>query len=86
MSEITGTEDPDLLLGTSGDDSMRGLGGDDTLVPGLGQDTLDGGAGFDIVDYSDISEDLAVDLVAGREYNSNSQLSGIEGVLGGGGD
>ncbi|MBX6743555.1 MAG: calcium-binding protein, partial [Acetobacteraceae bacterium] len=75
------------LDGAGGNNHLIGGIGNDTLASsGLGQDTLDGGAGFDTADYRNASEDLAVDLVAGREYNSNSQLSGIEGVLGGGGD
>ncbi len=86
MSVIVGTEGPDFLPGTSGDDSMLGLGGDDTLAPGGGRDTLDGGAGFDLADYRDAADDLAVDLAAGRELNSDSELRDIEGVLGGAGD
>ena len=49
MTQITGTNNPDILVGGSADDTILGLGGNDTLSGGAGNDTIDGGPGNDII-------------------------------------
>jgi Ca2+-binding RTX toxin-like protein len=71
-----GTNAPDIMLGLGGNDILRGLGGSDTLSGGAGDDILapgtgaadlaSGGAGNDTVDYSELAEEVSIDLAAGR--------------------
>lgn len=58
MADITGTDDPDVLVGTPEGDTILGLGGNDFMIAfagdntvqgGLGDDTIVGGSGEDLV-------------------------------------
>ena len=46
-TELTGTENNDLIFGERGDDTLNGAGGVDVLYGGAGDDVLDGGANVD---------------------------------------
>ncbi|MBL4645737.1 MAG: hypothetical protein JKY99_04690 [Rhizobiales bacterium] len=59
---LYGDTGDDILYGGAGDDFLSGGAGDDFLSGGLGNDTLIGGAGTDVVDYSDKTVDLVVDM------------------------
>ncbi len=96
--DIVGTPGNDTLVGTAGDDVIFGLGGNDTITalggndvidPGAGSDTIDGGDGYDLLDLSQTSSPVYAYLdsnyASGADYGQNF-LSGIEGVIGGGGN
>ncbi len=57
-SQITGTEDSDLLVGLWGNDSLLGLGSNDLIIGGANNDTLDGGEGDDLL-IGNSGEDIA---------------------------
>lgn len=81
---IDGTESSDILFGTLGDDQINGLGGDDTIIGTTGTDIIDGGDGIDTLDYSSSSNKITL-LNQGFFNNgtsSNSQIVGIEEIIG----
>jgi Ca2+-binding RTX toxin-like protein len=83
---IGGTGDDTIAAG-SGNDSVDGGEGDDTINGGSGADTIIGGAGIDTVDYTGggaVGVDLANGAVSGAA--AGDVLTGIENVIGGGGD
>ncbi|MBF0623065.1 MAG: calcium-binding protein [Magnetococcales bacterium] len=49
-SDLTGTNQDDILEGGAGDDTITGEGGDDTLIGGVGDDVMDGGNHDDILE------------------------------------
>jgi Ca2+-binding RTX toxin-like protein len=89
---LFGGDDGDSLFGESGDDFLGGGSGDDFLRGGVGNDTLSGGEGFDVVDYSDATAGIRIDLkrtietpgtgVSSTGEAANDEISGIEGVIG----
>jgi Ca2+-binding RTX toxin-like protein len=86
---LDGGDDADLLHGAHGDDELLGGGGDDTVIGGAGADTIDGGAGLDTADYSDSTETVSVDLLAGSGNGGDAEgdtLTSIENVVGGSGN
>ncbi len=63
---ITGNDGANILNGRGGADRLYGLEGDDVLVANDGVAVhLDGGAGTDIVDFSNFTAGISVDLVSG---------------------
>jgi Ca2+-binding RTX toxin-like protein len=46
-NNITGTDNPEILVGSSGNDYIKGLSGSDILYGGGGFDKLEGGSGMD---------------------------------------
>jgi Ca2+-binding RTX toxin-like protein len=63
---ITGDAAANRLVGGEGNDRLNGGAGDDALVGGAGADQFDGGAGTrDVVDYSEASAAVGVDLANG---------------------
>lgn len=74
---LFGGDGYDTLDGGAGNDSIVGdnstvTGGNDFFVYNSGNDTLDGGLGRDTADYSEIEEDILVDLVVNPGGFSNS--------------
>jgi len=79
----------DILIGGAGDDTLNGDDGDDILIGGLGADTLDGGNGIDVVNYSDETLAVTVDLFGGTASGASigsDTISNIENVVGGSGN
>lgn len=82
----------DTLIGQNGDDDLYGLDGNDVLEGGAGDDYLNGGNGVDTIRYSDSSEGVTVDLVAGTATRGDGAggtetdtLVSIEDIEGSGG-
>lgn len=75
----------DLLIGGTGNDFIFGGAGDDTILGGAGNDSLVGGAGIDLLDYSDstaaVSVDLGTSLTGGAA--AGDTIAGFENLLGG---
>ena len=59
---LTGLSGADVLGGGSGNDTIYGGDGDDTLIGGAGGDRLEGGLGSDLVNHSDATAGVRVDL------------------------
>ncbi|MBN7761838.1 cadherin-like domain-containing protein [Nitratireductor aquibiodomus] len=68
---------------------LTGGPGDGVIAASSLADTINGGAGFDIVDYSDdtsgVSVDLSTNTLSGGDAAGDTLL-GIEGIIGGSGD
>ncbi len=90
---LTGDNSANRIEGSGGNDVIRGLGGDDTLLGGAGNDTImpgtgrnssDGGAGIDLLDLSDFTAGVIIDLNVGSFWNGTfSQTStGFENAIG----
>jgi len=62
----------DRLAGMAGDDTLKGADGNDTLLGGSGADSMEGGAGFDIVDYSQASTRITLDLLNGSRNEGDA--------------
>jgi Ca2+-binding RTX toxin-like protein len=77
----------DQLFGVNGADTIYGGGGNDTIGGGGGADFLDGGAGADLVQYSDATGALTIDLttqtVAGTGVAAGDTIAGFEHATGG---
>ena len=92
---ISGNSYNNTLLGNAGDDQLDGKAGNDRLFGGAGSDTLKGGLGddyinggddIDIVDYSDATSGVSIDL-SGSSVTVGAGLGidtlvDIEGALG----
>jgi Ca2+-binding RTX toxin-like protein len=95
---IVGDDDKNTLWGETGADTLRGgaeddilYGGDgkDVLHGGTGDDQLIGGDGVDTADYSDATNDIAVNITDGQKTIAGfgtDTFSSIEGVIGGSGN
>ena len=89
---ISGGDARDVIFGQGGDDYIYGGGGNDVLDPGGEEDTILGGTGNkDLVNYSDRTGDLHVDISTedhddGESGEHDSVLTDVEVVLGGSGD
>ena len=83
--EIFGNASANLLVGGDGVDELVGLEGDDTLRPGERSDAADGGPGPDLVDYSDATRPVLVDLRGGfSEGTGSDTVVAVENALGSG--
>ncbi len=73
-----------VLEGGDGNDSLFGGDGEDTLRGGAGADSLNGGTGNDLLDYSDATAGVFVDIDSGFTglAAAGDTLSGFEGVSG----
>ena len=80
--DITGTNDPEILLGTPGDDTISALGGNDTIIGTTGNDFIDGGDGLDTADYTDFGEAVTILPAGAFDNNADSQLFKIERIIG----
>ena len=93
---ITGDAGDNLLEDGAGDDTVLGGDGDDTFVASAGTDELVGGAGIDLLDLSNATTSVIVQLgsnpfpsiVTGAGYAFGPDvdflgLTGIENILGG---
>ncbi|MGX9857301.1 cadherin-like domain-containing protein (plasmid) [Limimaricola variabilis] len=97
---MVGGDGADILLGEAGDDLIEdgrgadivnGGAGDDIVVatPDGATDHYDGGEGVDRIDYSAATEDLVIDLAAGRVTGveiGQDFISNFEHVVAGAGD
>ncbi|MFV0297961.1 MAG: calcium-binding protein [Hyphomicrobiaceae bacterium] len=87
---INGRGGNDVIYDGSGADKIDGDSGNDTIVAAADGDSdkISGGSGFDIVDYSDSSTGISVNLTNGQVSGDvgRDKLSSIEGVVGGSGD
>lgn len=88
---ITGCDTGLTVFGGQGDDSITGSSWDDVIKGGMGSDTLYGGGSVDILDLSDASTNLTIDLSlnVGTTYTISDGQGGtetikdFEGVIGG---
>ena len=73
-----------VLEGGEGNDTLFGGDGDDTLRGGAGADSLSGGTGNDLLDYSDATAGVFVDIDSGFTSlaAAGDTISGFEGVTG----
>ncbi|WP_168733078.1 CAP domain-containing protein [Aliigemmobacter aestuarii] len=95
-NRLEGNDGKNMLFGRGGNDRLDGGEGNDTLMGGTGNDRLTGGVGRDklvghggrdLVDYSDSSGGVIVDLARGHGRGGDAQgdrLLSIEDVLGSG--
>lgn len=81
---LSDTSGNSVLYGGDGTDSLYGGDGDDLLSGGLGADSLTGGAGNDMLDYSDASGSVFVDIDSGLTglAAAGDTISGFEGLTG----
>ena len=82
---LRGRAGADRLDGGGGADRLSGGVGDDTLVGGEGADTLAGGAGEDVVDYSESTSGVTVNLATGTGSGGDAEgdrMNGVEHVVG----
>jgi serralysin len=85
---IMGNAAANILSGNAGADTLNGDAGHDSLQGGAGNDSLIGGEGLDMADYGTSLGTISANLGAGQVQGSaigTDFLSGIEGILGGGG-
>ncbi|MEM7470504.1 MAG: calcium-binding protein [Pseudomonadota bacterium] len=86
FENVLGGDGADELVGTSGSNVIEGGLGADTIAGAGGSDTLDGGGGLlDLLDYSDVSTGVSVNLGDGSN-NQSDVISNFENLLGGSGD
>ena len=77
----------DLVIDGEGSDTYQLAGGNDTLKltdAEFGNDVADGGFGFDLLDLSNFTERLHVDLTAGtvrQNFSPSDIVTGFEAVL-----
>ena len=76
-SNLTGTDDSDLLLSLAGNDSLSGLGGNDLIIGGASHDTLTGGGGDDLLIGSS-GDDLAIYSQAQTDFSFKGEPDRIE--------
>ena len=95
--QLSGGNGDDLLLGGDGDDVMFDGAGRDNAFGGMGNDRVvasldgdndvyDGGEHSDILDYSQATQELVIDLVSGVASSveiGHDVITGFETVLGG---
>ena len=83
-----GTGDDFMWSQGTGDDTLHGNEGDDTFRGYRGNNTYDGGEGIDLLDLSNTSWDINVDLASGvfGTGGNQSTLTNIENVKGTSGD
>jgi Ca2+-binding RTX toxin-like protein len=80
---LSGNSGNDRLSDGSGTDVLRGGSGDDVIVAGAGDDRYVGGSGFDVVDYSEATSGIRVDLSKHTSRGlGDDHLDGIEKVVG----
>jgi len=73
----------DYLNGGLGRDTLNGGSGDDVFVSGHGKDQLFGGSGNDLVDYSELSRSVRIDLHGKRSTGGDSDsFHSIESAIG----
>jgi len=82
-STIVGSYVQDTITAYEGDDILKGGEGDDTFKAGEGDDTIIGGTGIDVIDYSNASLEINLNLLTGvSEGEGNDTLTGIENAIG----
>ncbi len=75
---ISGLNGSDELFGGASSDTLEGGAGNDLLNGGTGFDTLDGGDGqFDIVDYSDRTGGVNINLINGTGRTGGEIVGGV---------
>jgi Ca2+-binding RTX toxin-like protein len=74
--------------GTAGDDMLGGSLGNDIFTPGAGVDMVRGFAGHDMVDYSNLTHAMEINLAAGWNWDGTSMdfLREIEDATGSSGN
>lgn len=83
MAHIIDNDDGNTLTGTNGSDHLEGRGGNDFLIGKGGADILDGGAGSDFAVYTNSTNGVTIDLVAGTATGEgNDTLIAIENIDG----
>lgn len=60
MANINGTSGSDRLVGTIFNDTIKGFNGNDVIIGSQGFDFIDGGNDFDTVNYTALSESIAL--------------------------
>ncbi len=89
IEDAVGGPGHDELVGTGNANRLEGGAGDDVINGGLGPDVLIAGPGADIVDYSERSAPLSVDLEDegdDGQAGENDVLREFEGIWGGDGN
>ncbi|MDQ8731495.1 metallophosphoesterase [Bradyrhizobium sp. LHD-71] len=88
--ELDGGSGDDVLDGGEDDDTLAGGAGDDLIKGDAGDDTIQGGAGNDMLDYSEQTGAITLNLQAGTATGTDigsDTFAGIETVaLGSGND
>lgn len=70
----------DTLSSGDGADTINAGGGDDTLNGGNGSDSLQGGDGNDWVDYSDMNQDIILNMETKFDLNGDGSLDATMGI------
>jgi Ca2+-binding RTX toxin-like protein len=88
---VYGDAGDDLIFGHEGRDVINAGDGNDTIFASIGDgdDAIHGGAGTDTLNLEALTQGVTVDLVSGQAFGAqsgNDTLSGIENVIGGGGN
>lgn len=88
---INGTLGADTLIGTIQDDLINGYdrddvlsGGDDEIYGGAEDNTISGGDSFDLLDYSQATQGLTVDICISKAWSGTDgdTITGFEGIIG----
>jgi hypothetical protein len=86
---ISGQNGNDILVGQNGNDSINGDSGNDILQGQSGSDVFTGGTGIDTVTYSEVSDNLTLDIdskaddgVTGENDNIKTDVENITGGQG----
>jgi Ca2+-binding RTX toxin-like protein len=84
---LKGAKGYDTLVGGRGNDTLLGGSGNDVLTGDAGDDTLSGGSGADLVDYSDATSAVHVNLSINTAQSvgahlGHDTLESIEGARG----
>jgi Ca2+-binding RTX toxin-like protein len=86
---LLGGDDDDEIYGGAGSDQIDAGAGDDEIYGGADGDTIDGGDGYDVLDYSDLTVSLTVNIdegVVSTTEVDEDLFTHIEEIIGGQGD
>ncbi len=87
IESAVGGSGNDTLIGNGNNNVLFGDLGDDTILGSTGNDYLHGNGGTDWIDYSNVSSNLTINLLAGTTTGSFSDtLLGFENAAGGAGN
>ena len=86
---VEGDAGDDTLLGGDGNDTVGGGTGNDTMLADAGNDSIDGGAGIDTLSFATATTAVVASLATGTAVAAGfgtDTLTGIESLIGGGGN
>ncbi|MEN3930501.1 hypothetical protein WJT86_05405 [Microvirga sp. W0021] len=85
VENVTGSNYADIIGGSDVNNYLSGGAGDDTFYGSKGNDTIVGGSGTNTVNYSNLDQEITVNLAAGsisKGTSGTDAVSGITNVVG----